>query len=76
MIYVPWCPSVANVLEAMLARRRRPAAVVNELGETIGFLTFDDILDTIFSGAPAAANASCGGRRSGRLPRACGTSPA
>jgi putative hemolysin len=25
------------------------AAVVNEFGETIGILTFDDILDTIFS---------------------------
>ena len=44
---------MADVLEAILANRRRPAAVVNELGETIGFLTFDDILDTIFSGAPS-----------------------
>ena len=53
VIYVPWCATVANVLEAMLARRRRPAAVVNEIGETIGFITLDDILDTIFSGAPS-----------------------
>ena len=53
VIYVPWCAAVADVLEAILANRRRPAAVVNELGETIGFLTFDDILDTIFSGAPS-----------------------
>ena len=29
------------------------AAVVNEFGETIGILTFDDILDTLFSGAPS-----------------------
>jgi CBS domain containing-hemolysin-like protein len=29
------------------------AAVVNEFGETVGILTFDDILDTIFSQSPS-----------------------
>ena len=53
VIYVPWCTTVADALEWMLPRRRRVAAVVNEFGETIGILTFDDILDTIFSGAPS-----------------------
>ncbi len=53
VIYVPWCTTVASALEGMLGRRRQVTAVVNELGETIGILTFDDILDTIFSGAPS-----------------------
>ncbi|MBN1590244.1 MAG: DUF21 domain-containing protein [Pirellulales bacterium] len=49
VVCVPWCATVAAVLEAMRQRDRRVAAVVNELGETIGVLTFDDILDTIFT---------------------------
>ena len=53
VIYVPWCMTVANALERMLGPRRHVAAVVNELGETVGILTFDDILDTIFSGMPS-----------------------
>jgi len=51
--YVPWCTSVAEALEVMQPRDCRVAAVVNELGETIGILTFDDILDTIFGQAPS-----------------------
>ena len=41
------------MLELIRRRKREVAAVVNEFGETIGILTFDDILDTIFSGAPS-----------------------
>lgn len=51
VIYVPWSTRAADVLELLRRRDRPVAAVVNELGETIGILTFDDILDTIFSGA-------------------------
>ena len=51
--YVPWCTSVAEVLETMQRGQRRVAAVINEYGETIGILTFDDVLDTIFSHAPS-----------------------
>jgi putative hemolysin len=49
VVYVPWCTTVAQTLEAMRRQDRRVAAVVNEFGETIGILTFDDILDTVFS---------------------------
>ena len=52
VVYVPWCTSVAQTLEAMRRGERRVAAVVNELGETIGILTFDDILDAVFSETP------------------------
>lgn len=46
--YVPWCTTVAQTLDAMQRGGQRVAAVVNELGETIGVLTYEDILDTIF----------------------------
>ena len=53
VIYVPWSTHAADVLELFRRRKREVAAVVNEFGETIGILTFDDILDTLFSGAPS-----------------------
>jgi CBS domain containing-hemolysin-like protein len=51
VIYVPWSTPAADVLELIRQKKREVAAVVNEFGETIGILTFDDILDTMFSGA-------------------------
>jgi putative hemolysin len=53
VIYVPWSARAADVLELIRRRKREVAAVLNEFGETIGILTFDDILDTLFSGAPS-----------------------
>ena len=53
VVYVPWSTSVASALETMRARNRQVAVVVNELGETIGVLTFHDILDTIFTHTPS-----------------------
>jgi len=44
---------VAETLEAMQNRNRQVAVVVNEHGEKIGAITFEDILDTIFSRAPS-----------------------
>jgi CBS domain containing-hemolysin-like protein len=55
VIYVPWSTRAADVLEMIRRRKREVAAVVNEFGETIGILTFDDILDVLFSGAPSRA---------------------
>lgn len=49
VIYVPWCATVGDTFDRMRTRERNVAAVVNEHGETIGILTRDDILDTIFS---------------------------
>jgi CBS domain containing-hemolysin-like protein len=51
--YVPWSTEAADVLELFRRQKQDVAAVINELGETIGILTFNDILDTIFSGAPS-----------------------
>ncbi len=47
--YVPWCTSVARTLEILRRQGRRVAAVLNEFGETIGILTLEDILETVFS---------------------------
>jgi CBS domain containing-hemolysin-like protein len=53
VLYAPWCTPVAEALEMMRRQGQAVLAVVNEYGETVGILTFDDILDTIFSGAPS-----------------------
>ena len=53
VIYVPWSTRAADVLELIRRRKREVAAVVNEFGETIGILTFDDILDVLFGGSPS-----------------------
>jgi len=53
VVYVPWCTTVARTLEVMRRRDREVAAVVNEFGETIGILTFEDVLDTIFGRTPS-----------------------
>jgi CBS domain containing-hemolysin-like protein len=47
--YVPWCTSVAAALDKMRRDDRRVMVVVNERGETIGIVTYDDILDSIFT---------------------------
>jgi CBS domain containing-hemolysin-like protein len=51
--YVPWCATVNGALDEMHRRDHEVAAVVNEFGETIGILTFDDIFDTIFGDRPS-----------------------
>ncbi|OHB75308.1 MAG: hypothetical protein A2W31_02550 [Planctomycetes bacterium RBG_16_64_10] len=51
--YVPWCATVSKALDEMHRRDHEVAAVVNEFGETIGILTFDDIVDTIFGDRPS-----------------------
>jgi putative hemolysin len=58
VVVVPWCSTVAAALQEMKRKERQVAAVVNEFGETIGILTFEDVLDTIFNYNPS---------RSGRL---------
>ncbi len=52
VIFVPWFTTVADLLQQLQERERQVAAVVNELGETIGIITFEDILDTIFTSTP------------------------
>ena len=48
VVYVPWCTSVAAALDELHRQECHVAAVVNEHGETIGILTDEDILETVF----------------------------
>lgn len=53
VLYIPWCATVADTLERMKKRDREVAAIINEFGETIGILTFEDMLDTLFNYKPS-----------------------
>lgn len=46
--YVPWCANLADALQLLRDQFVSVASVVNEHGETIGMVTYDDIIDTIF----------------------------
>jgi len=46
--YVPWCSTAGETFDMLRIRELSVAVVVNELGETIGIVTLDDILDTVF----------------------------
>jgi Mg2+/Co2+ transporter CorB len=48
VVYVPWCSTAGETLDLLRNRELSVAVVVNELGETIGIVTLDDILDTVF----------------------------
>ena len=48
VVYVPWCATVAMILDELRRQERDVAAVVNEYGETIGIVTIEDVLETIF----------------------------
>ncbi len=48
VVYGPWCATVAMILDELRRQERDVAAVVNEYGETIGIVTIEDVLETIF----------------------------
>ncbi len=47
--YVPWCASGAATLDVLQHSRGGLAVVINELGETIGIVTLDDVMHTLFA---------------------------
>ena len=47
VIYVPWCTSVGHAFQQMQQKSSEVAAIVNELGETIGIVTLMDIFDAL-----------------------------
>lgn len=49
LVYVPWSASAAEVFDRLEKKESEVAVVVNEFGETIGILTKDDIIETIFT---------------------------
>jgi putative hemolysin len=48
VVYAPWCATVAAILDDLRRQERAVAAIVNEYGETIGIITIEDIMETIF----------------------------
>lgn len=55
VVYVPWCAKLSFVLQRLRERFTSVAAVVNEYGETIGIVTYEDIIDTILAADPGRA---------------------
>ncbi len=51
VLVIPWCANVAEALSQMRDRGRRVAVVVNEYGETIGILTWEDAIEAIVQAA-------------------------
>lgn len=48
VVYVPWSASVASVFDQLNTVDREVAAIVNEFGETVGIVTLEDLLQTVF----------------------------
>jgi CBS domain containing-hemolysin-like protein len=46
---IPWCATVADAMQTLTDRDCAAAAVVNEMGETIGILTMEDIYEAVFT---------------------------
>ncbi|MGM0485247.1 MAG: CNNM domain-containing protein [Planctomycetota bacterium] len=50
---IPWCATVADVLQQLQEENSEVAVVVNEYGETIGIMTRVDILGALFHENPS-----------------------
>jgi putative hemolysin len=55
VVHVPWCAKLGAVLTLLREQVVSVASVVNEFGETIGLLTYDDILNTVLIPEPDRA---------------------
>lgn len=53
VVYLPWCASVSSALEKLQNTSRRVCVIVNEYGESIGMLSMDDIVDSVFHHSPS-----------------------
>jgi Mg2+/Co2+ transporter CorB len=55
IVHVPWCASLADVLQTLRNRLCDVAVVVNEYGETTGVVTYEDVMDTVLVPIPSRA---------------------
>jgi CBS domain containing-hemolysin-like protein len=54
VVFVPWSASASAVLTQLREKGRRVAAIVNELGETVGIVTLEQLLDAVLRDATRA----------------------
>ncbi len=52
VFHVPWCATVASVLQTMRERYLNVAVVVDEYGSTMGIVTYHDVVDAILLPQP------------------------
>jgi Mg2+/Co2+ transporter CorB len=55
VVHIPWCATLAYTLAVMRARYASVATVVNEYGDTMGIVTYEDIIDTLLVSEPSRA---------------------
>ncbi len=53
VIYVPWCASLAYTLSELQRQYCGVAVIVHELGEMVGVVTYEDILETMLTESPS-----------------------
>ena len=53
VIYVPWCASLSYALSELQRHYCGVAVVVHELGEMVGVVTYEDILETMLTESPS-----------------------
>ena len=51
LVVVPWCATIADALNSLKTARKRVAVIVNEFGETIGVLTWEEIIEAALQSA-------------------------
>lgn len=52
VVFAPWCSSVSETFQSMLQKAADVAVVVNELGETVGVITRDNIIYAVLTDQP------------------------
>jgi putative hemolysin len=55
VVHVPWCAPLATVLTLLREQVASVASVINEYGETIGIVTYDDMMDAVLIPEPNRA---------------------
>ena len=55
VVHVPWCANLAYTLQLLRGRFCGLASVLNEYGETVGIVTYEDIIDTVLMPEPSRA---------------------
>ena len=48
VLVVPWCAQLSSVQQQMSQQARQVAVVVNEYGEIVGVITWEDLIDAMF----------------------------